>query len=251
MAILVLARWKLFTALEGMYASTTRRRVLAKTFLTWAVSTRHALLDRREDRIVADFKTTRIIKRHFRAWRGHTSFLEWHSADLTRLEHLADQKFLARVVRRWSLAAQNQRAATAQRLLQHGLRLAQMGGLRPHFAAWASLCKATWHRREAQKRKFFVHAARQVADRATRKGIRGMWSYAEKLSLVLAKSRCLHAWRIFAVTRKRTRGTKQLHEHTYRRPCRQVFRALHMLAALQVHPLSSFVLIGSQTISIA
>ena len=245
MAILVLARWKLFTALEGMYVSTTRRRMLAKTFLLWAVSTRHALLDRREDCIVADFQATRIVRRHFRAWRGCTTFLEWHSADLTRLEQLADRSFLAKVLRRWSIAAQDQRAATAQRLCQHGLRLAQTGGLKPHFAAWVNVCKATWHRREAQKRRFFVHAAGLVAARATRRGIRGMWAYAEQLAWKLAKSRCVNTWyrwvqirRAFGVSGKGT-AAMRLHEHTYRAPCRRVLRALHMLSDLQV-PLMPF-----------
>ena len=247
MAILVLARWKLFTALEGMYVSTTRRRMLTKTFLLWVVSTRHTRLDRRADHIVATFQSTRIVRRHFRAWRGCTTFLEWHSVDLTRLEHLADRLFLTKVFKRWSIAAQAQQATTEQRLCQHGGRLAQTGGLKPHFSAWRNLCKATWHRREFQKRRFFVHAAGLVADRIIRNGIRGMWSYAKQLSLKLAKSRCVHTWyrwmqnhRVFGLLGKGSTAMK-LHEHTYRGPCRRVLRALHMLSALQVHSKPYFV----------
>ena len=254
MAILVLARWKLFTALEGMYVATTRRRMLTKTFLLWAVSTRHTRLDRKEDHIVATFQSTRIVRRHFRAWRGHTTFLEWNSVELTRLEQLADQLFLTKVIKRWCLAAQMQRTAIAQRLHQHGVRLAQAGGLKPHFSAWVNLCKAIWHRRDTQKRRFFLHATGLVADRATRNGIRGMWSYAQQLSLKLAKSRCLHMWyrrlqihRAFGVSGKGPTAMK-LHEHTYRGPCRRVLRALHMLSALQVHSMSFILWIAHRII---
>jgi hypothetical protein len=184
---LILARWKVYAAIERMCKSSRRRKLLKSTFTSWRATVNDALFERKADQMIAKHKERKIMKKVFSAWQSQTCYLEWSSDRLQILETFALRHYMMKVLHAWRAEAVQGRLRDEDR----ALALASLP-LRAPFRLWSAMCRVTWRRRRTLMHRFFANMGSAIFRKASRAAPRNVRLQSERAALV-AGVRCRRA----------------------------------------------------------